>query len=148
MANQTLIAIPAKFDNFFQVRTVLLKLVENLDIVLGFRGSDSYASVNALGVVQAQIQQQLTTLNQLISQEVMAQIDANQQIVTDSLEEITVRLDDIQAATPVTALTYVAPAISAAYVQAEVQAIANNLQIVATKVNQILTVLVAAEITA
>lgn len=55
MAKQSLISIPTSFRDLSQARRVILKLVEELDKVLGFRGAGTIASIESVTVVTKKV---------------------------------------------------------------------------------------------
>lgn len=136
MPNSTLVSVPAKFDDLKQLRVFVVKLIEKLDIVLGYRGSAGYETA---GTAESLTTITLNTLNEAIS-EVEQTIDSLTAIIED-LSEVTYKSE-----TAIIDLSYTAPTISATYSQAEVQGIADDVATVADKVDELLAALRTVEI--
>ena len=61
--NESIIAVPITVEQKGQVRQFLVRLVEKLDIVLGYRGNDPYVTISQL---QSASSEGLTQLEQTI----------------------------------------------------------------------------------
>jgi len=66
MANQTLIQVPTNVGEPEELQRFLQHLIEELDIVLGYRGDKQYASQEDLSTVVTQLQASVTTLQEEI----------------------------------------------------------------------------------
>lgn len=138
MANETLVNVPTKFEDFKQVRAFAVKLIEKLDTVLGFRGSVGYEEA---GTAEALTEQTLASLAETVEEF---------EVVLDAIrEEILATQDSInqyKTTTVIADINYTAPTVSAGYVQAEAQGVANAVEAVSDKLDVLLAVLRAVEI--
>lgn len=140
MANQTLVTVPTKFEEFKQVRAFAVKLVEKLDLVLGFRGSAGYEEA---GTAQALVETTLVSLAQDFD-EFETVIDA----VRRDISALQSGVNSYKTTTSIADTTYTAPTVSATYTQSEVQDIVDTLEIVSDKFDSLLAVLRSVEIIA
>lgn len=138
MANQTIISVPTKFEEFKQVRAFAIKLVEQLDIVLGYRGNDGYQTeTDAADTTELTLTSIAATAFALEAEldAVVARIDATENDI-----------NTIQQGTSISDTSYTAPTRSAGYVQAEAQGVADDLETVSDKLDTLLGVLRSAGI--
>ena len=145
MANQTIIGIPANFENFKQVRSFAVRLIEKLDIVLGYRGNTGYEETGTAETLVSSLQ---ASLDQ-VAEEAVAAVDSLTAAISEvqtSITDLTTLIEQIQAGTAITDLSYTAPTISGTYVQAEVQGLANDINAVSDKVDELLAILRTADI--
>lgn len=89
--NETIIQVPAELNEPIQVRKFLLKLVEKLDIVLGFRGQDPYvtatdlkASAEILANLPSIVKSITTDINE--AQKDITTLQSEQENLSDSFE--------------------------------------------------------------
>jgi len=135
MPNQTLVAIPPKIDNPKDLRTFLIRLVERLDVVLGFRGNEGYSTIEQSANLAGQIKEVRDNLATAVKD-----LDSRVTSNTDAIDTLT-------PGTEVASLSLTAVAPSASYTQSEAEEVANQVKAVADKVDEILTVLNSATIT-
>ena len=136
MSNQTLVSIPSKFENFKQIRQFAVRLVEKLDVVLGFRSTTGYETAGTAEAYAA-------TIIDLISQNTLA-IDAvvdSVEAVQSSIDDLVAAIDSMRLAVAISDLAYTAPTISAVYNQSQVQGLATNLEAVSDKLDTVMAVL-------
>jgi hypothetical protein len=158
MPNQTLIAIPLDITNPLATRQFLVKLVEKLDIVFGFRGGNSYVSTSQLvglaGTVNTEdntLSGQLTALEAALVAYIDTQIASTATdiaLVNTELDALTIVVEDLKSATTIVNTTWTTPTVSATYVQAEAQNVATQLGLAIGKMNTLLATLRATEIIA
>jgi len=138
MANQTIVSVPTKFQEFKQVRAFAVKLVEQLDLVLGYRGAVGYEEA---GTAEQLTQQTLASLSEAVS-DFESALDA----IRDDLNVIRDSIVSYQSGVTITDIAYTAPTISGAYVQAEVQAIADEVETVGATLDSLFAALRAVNI--
>lgn len=138
MANSTLVNVPTRFEDFKQVRAFAVKLIEKLDVVLGYRGTVGYEEA---GTAEALTQVTLTSLAETV-EEFEQVLDAFREDLTGTATDI----DQYKTTTAIADTSYTAPTVSGTYVQAEVQGIADNLETVSDKLDTLLGVLRSVEI--
>ena len=134
MPNETLIAVPIKLDNPRELRLFLAKLVEKLDVVLGYRGDSGYVTSDQF---QADLQQfggQTSTLAERVEQLENAVATAQEQ------------LEQVLAAATVAEIEAVSRTAAATYDQSNVQDIADDVKTVADKVDELIGILTTAGI--
>ena len=145
MPNQTIISVPTNFEDFKQVRNFTARFVEKLDILFGFRSSEGY---ELAGTAESFA----TTLSSLI-----AEVNRVATVAEDSLnsttEELSLSLDTqqetistIQQGTFIADLSYSVRTMPAAYSQSTEQDLANDVKLVADKLDSVLAVLRSAGI--
>lgn len=130
--------MPTKFENFKQVRAFAVKLIEKLDIVLGYRGTVGYEEA---GTAAALTQVTLESLAETVDEFELA-LDALREEINTLREDI----NQYKTTTAIADTTYTAPTISATYNQAEVQGIADTVETVSDKLDTLLGVLRSVEI--
>ncbi len=89
--NETIIQVPAELGEPIQLRKFLLKLVENLDIILGFRGQDPYVTSKDLkssSDVLANLPSTVDTVNADVVQikKDISTLQSEQEELADSLD--------------------------------------------------------------
>jgi predicted Rossmann fold nucleotide-binding protein DprA/Smf involved in DNA uptake len=135
---QSFISVPADFKNMEELRYFLVRLVVELDELIGNRGDDSAALSSNVDEAVVQLDRRITSQNTTLqayanSQATNAVTTANDytdnqlQAFAESLEQ-TVEVD----------LDYTPVAASVTYEQAEVQQIADDVGTVANKIDAIL----------
>ena len=137
MSNQTLIAIPITLEEPQALRQFLVKLVEKIDVVFGYRGGDSFVSSSQL----------------LSSAEVLANSDLT---TTSTLTQLLLALETallaeinaLKSTTVVDDLSWSKPTVTDPPTQAEVQLIADQADDNVNKINELLAVLRATEVIA
>lgn len=149
MANQTLVSLPPKIDNFDQLKLFLAQLIEKLDIVLGYRGSDKYASVADLAALNLnELQQQVTdaiaAIETLDGQ--VVELQAADVALQEVDAELTGRLDVVQAETAIVDIAYAGVTVAALYSQAQVQGIDDQLKATSDKLDSLLAILRTAKV--
>lgn len=138
MANETLVNVPTRFEDFKQVRTFAVKLIEKLDIVLGYRGTVGYEEA---GTAEALTEITLDSLAETVD-EFENELDA----FREDLNTLTEIVNQYKTTTSIADTSYTAPTVSATYTQAEVQGIADSLETVSDKLDTLLGVLRSVEI--
>lgn len=138
MANETLVSMPTRFDDFKQVRAFAVKLIEKLDIVLGYRGTVGYEEA---GTAEALTEVTLTSLAETV-EEFEQVLDAFREDLTGLSDGV----NQYKTATAIADTSYTAPTVSGTYVQAEVQGIADSLETVSDKLDTLLGALRSVEI--
>lgn len=149
MANQTIISVPTNFADFKQIRTFVIRLIEQLDIVLGYRGNSGYEVSGTASTLLADVVSENTEQQLKFGTELSTLTDALNQFIiatNEAFEEVNDTLDTIQQGTVIADLSYTAPTISATYDQSEVQGLADQLQVTSDKLDSLLAVLRTAEI--
>jgi hypothetical protein len=138
MANETLVSMPTKFEDFRQVRAFAVKLVEQLDIVLGYRGTVGYEQAGTASTLTKTTLASLTETADEFSQ-VLDEFREELVAITESIEQYKTGLS-------IADTSYTAPTISVLYVPAEVQGIADSLESVSDKLDSLLAALRGVEI--
>lgn len=149
MANQTIISVPTNFADFKQIRTFVIRLIEQLDIVLGYRGNSGYEVSGTASTLLADVVSENTEQQLKFGTELSTLTDALNQFIiatNEAFEEVNDTLDTIQQGTIIADLSYTAPTVSATYNQSEVQGLADQLQVTSDKLDSLLAVLRTAEI--
>ena len=144
MINQTLVGIPANFENFKQIRIFLLRLIERLDIVLGYRSTEGYASAAEVTSVITATKEDLITLKEATEQSldsIDTLLETLETTLSDLSDAFNTFVEVIQAGTVITDINYTAPTIGATYSQAEVQGVADSVEDVSDKVDELLNIL-------
>lgn len=86
--NETIIAVPTTVEQQGQTRQFLVRLVEKLDIVLGYRGGDPYVSISQLQSTEATSAANLTKLEQAVLKIVTDLLSSNSEVITSLIESI------------------------------------------------------------
>ena len=86
--NESIVAVPITVEQRGQLRQFLVRLVEQLDIVLGYRGNDPYVSLSQLQSVSTLASDDLTRLEQTVLDIITALFTENNDIVTNLLAGI------------------------------------------------------------
>ena len=129
MSNQTLIAVPTNLDNGRELRLFLTRLVEKLDVILGYRGSETFTSNPQFAQDLHQFSAQTNTIANRLTQ------------TETTLAEAIQALDEIQTAQTIDTLVLTLISASATYDQANIQAIADAVKETGDKVDAIIGVL-------
>lgn len=134
MPNETLIAVPHKLENPREFRLFLVKLVEKIDVVLGYRGDSGYVTneqfqsdLEQFGGQTATVAERLATAEETLSEV--------QQTLGQLLSVATI--DELNSST-ITA--------TASYDQSNVQTIADEVKTVADKIDEVIAALTDAGI--
>lgn len=146
--NETIVAVPLSVENPGQTRQFLLRLVEKLDIVLGYRGEDPYVSISQLQDVQNNASSGLTQLEQTIIDTINENSEAVAAVLTTTSEQNTQAIESLKSSSSVSNADDSTQTISAAYTQIEVQNIQDQVVDVASKLNSLLAALRGTEIIA
>lgn len=143
MVNETLIQIPIDLNDPKRLSIFLKRLVEKLDIVLGFRGSDKYVAQSELDTTNNAVSGAMLTLSQVqdLLEATILRLDEELAELTETVTDNTDRLDTIQDGTTVADLSYTAITASAGYVQSEAQAVADQLETTSDRLDALLAVL-------
>lgn len=139
MANkQSFISVPTDFKNMEELRYFLVRLVVQLDELIGNRGEDSAAlSSNvdeAIVQLDKRITSQNTTLQAYANNQASTAVTTANNYTDTALQTFADNLKQAEEAD----LDYIPVATSATYEQAEVQQIADDVGTVANKVDAIL----------
>ena len=140
--NQTIIAVPITVEQSGQTRQFLVRLVEQLDIVLGFRGGDPYVSLSQLQ--QSQLSG-LTTLEQTILT-VITRLLTESSVITDQLlvgllEATNEAIDALKSPDVISDNDTTSQTVGGSYSQTQVKAIADQTAANAVDFNNLLTAL-------
>jgi len=144
-ANESIIAVPITVEQPGQTRQFLVRLVEQLDIVLGNRGGDPYVS-------SSQLTDGLTVLEKTVLdvlQKLLAAGDLiTEELLTALLKQAEETIDGLKSTEVINNANVASQVISGTPTQAEVQAL--NDQVVANAVtyNTLLEALRGTEIIA
>ena len=136
--NETLMAVPLNVEEAGETRKFLVKLIEKVDVILGYRGSDPYVSSSGLTSIT---QSGLTTLENSIGQS----LDAAIEFLTEAREEA---INALKSDTFIDDADDSTQTISSPPTQAEVQSIQDQVVEIAEQLNKLLAVLRDAEIIA
>lgn len=151
-SNETLIAIPLELEDFQTTKQFLVRLVEKLDIILGYRGGDSFVSTSQLlaGLIAIKDFDDNTLIGLLLALEA-----ATIQFVEDSVAELKILVDtnvddiaNLKSATTIVDTAWSEPTASAGYVQNEAQTVIDQVEDNTNKINELLAILRATEIIA
>jgi ElaB/YqjD/DUF883 family membrane-anchored ribosome-binding protein len=138
MANETLVPLPTKFKDFKQIRTFLVKLIEKLDVILGYRGNSGYESASS---ATATNELTLAALSEAL-EDLSKEFDA----VDSKVNTISEDTDQYKSGVAVIDLSYTAPTASAVYDQAELQGVMDQLQTTSERFDELLSALRGVEI--
>lgn len=140
MSNQTLVQIPLDTTTDPErLRIFLLRLIEKLDVVLGYRGNDGYVSQSELARTDQEINIADLTLIGL-AQEIQRLFEittANTEAISDNSDNI----EEIQQGTSVADLSFTQVTPSAGYVQSEAQDVADQAKNAGDKIDELLAIL-------
>lgn len=150
--NETLIGVPLNVEKAGQTRTFLVRLVEKLDVVLGYRGDDPYVPLSQLQSESATNTENLTQLEQTILTVLTNALNSNSEVTVGLIsalaEETNAAIDDLKSSSTVSDADETTQTVSATYTQAEVQSIQDQVVDVATQLNALLAALRGTEIIA
>jgi len=140
MANSSLIGVPTDFKDLGQIRIFLMRLIEKLDVILGLRASSKYISAKDLAGATLVTSSALEDLKELLE----LQITALEKELTSTEDRVDDLDDRLSTGITITPVSYVAPTVDVAYVQSEVQGIADSLEDVADTLDTLIGALVTA----
>lgn len=147
--NESMVAVPLNVEEAGETRKFLLRLVEKLDIVFGYRGNDPFVTVSQLN---STTEGGLTQLEKTILAVITALVNDNSSILNELIttlsDETTDAIDALKSSTTVDDADDSTQVLSAGYVQAEVQSIQDQVVDVATQLNELLAALRATGIIA
>ena len=146
--NQTLIAIPINLEEPLALRQFLIKLVEKIDVVFGYRGGDSFVSTSQLLNSTEALASSDLGINSTLTQLLLALETAILAVITELDEELSTKIDNLKSPTTVNNLSWSKPTVTNPPTQAEVQLIADQADDNVNKINELLAVLRATEIIA
>jgi hypothetical protein len=148
--NETIIAVPITIEERGQLRQFLVRLVEKLDIVLGYRGDDPYVSISQLQTKASS--DELTQLEQTVLNIVTQLFATNDEAVAILLagivNETSSTIDSLKSASTISDNDTSTQTISNPPTQAEVQSIQDQVVANAGDFNSLLTALRGTEIIA
>jgi len=138
--NESIIAVPPTVEETGQTRQFLVRLVEQIDIVLGRRGGDPYVSASDL----LKTNSELSTLEKqvlAIVESALSADSATSELIAGILEEATAQIDALKSPDTIvdantTPLTYSGPPTKAEVEALDAREVAN-----AEKFNNLLTAL-------
>jgi hypothetical protein len=133
--NETIIAVPTTVEAPGQTRQFLVRLVEKLDIVLGYRGNDPYVSAADL---QSATDANLTALEKTVLSIVTQVITENIDTISD---EIVDSINALKSNSTVADADDSTQVITNPPTQTEVQNIQNQVVANATSLNDLLIAL-------
>lgn len=96
MSNQTLLQVPTDVGDAETLKRFLDRLVERLDIILGYRGDAAYATEEQLTALQSQTEEQTQTLA-VAAEEAKVVFEQQIQQLVDELSTQLDRLEDLVA---------------------------------------------------
>lgn len=141
--NETIIAVPITIEERGQLRQFLVRLVEKLDIVLGYRGDDPYVSISQLQTKASS--DELTQLEQTVLDIVTQLFATNDEAVAILLAGIVTEtgsaIDDLKSASTISDNDESTQTITNPPTQAEVQSIQDQVVANAGDFNDLLTAL-------
>ena len=150
--NETIVAVPITVEERGQLRQFLVRLVEKLDIILGYRGNDPYVSISQLQSASATADEGLTKLEQTVLTIITGLFNENSEVVTGLLEGIVSgtsdAIDELKSPNTVSDNDNTTQVISNPPTQVQVQAIQDQVVANANDFNSLLTALRATEIIA
>jgi hypothetical protein len=144
MANSSLIGVPTDFRDLSQVKLFLVKLIEKLDVILGFRSDEKYVSRKDLVGTSVTVAEALTELKELLELQITG-LTSELSSTEESLNALDSRLSTGIVIVPV---SYSAPSVNGTYNQAQIQSIADSLEVVSVAVDSIIGALTSAGIIA
>lgn len=127
MANQTIAQLPVQAKSFEDLRPFLIRLVEKLDILFGYRGDTTYATEDEI----LKISELLTSATGSLEQAINLALVASKEYTDEEIAELKQE--------PETTLDYTARTISEEFDQIELQALADDVASIAAKVDSIIT---------
>lgn len=133
--NESIMAVPATVEQPGQTRQFLVRLVEKLDIVLGYRGNDPYVSASQL---QNTTDTSLTALEKTVLNIVTQLLSDNIDTLTSDISESIEALKSTDTVTDADDSTQV---ISNPPTQVQVQNIQDQVETNAVRFNDLLTIL-------
>lgn len=143
--NETLIGIPHELRDLSAVRVFLIRLVEKLDAVLGYRGDAAYVSQSDIDAGTETV----SVFLQGIISAVTAELSQSQSLAAENSRAYTdEQIATLKSSTSVIDLSLLLPTISDPPTQAEVQDIVSDLTEIQTQVNALLAELRSVEIIA
>jgi hypothetical protein len=140
--NESIIAVPISVEQQGQTRQFLVRLVEKLDIVLGYRGGDPYVSSSQLNSATSE---GLTQLEKTILEIITNLFTENSEVVTSLLAGIvdntSEAIDSLKSDSVISDNDESTQVISDPPTQAEVQAIQDQVVANADDFNNLLLAL-------
>lgn len=127
MANQTIAQLPVQAKSFEDLRPFLIRLVEKLDTLFGYRGDTTYATEDEV----LKISELLISATGSLEQAINLALAAAKEYTDEEIEELKQE--------PETTLDYTARTISEEFDQIELQALADDVASIAAKVDSIIT---------
>ena len=143
--NETIVAVPITVEQQGQTRQFLVRLVEKLDIVLGYRGNDPYVSISQL---QSESEAGLTQLEKTILDIITQLFSDNSEVITALLISADTAIESLKSSSTINDSSTATQTISNPPTQAEVQSIQNQVVANANDFNDLLTALRGTEIIA
>lgn len=144
--NESIIAVPVGVEQPGQLRQFLVRLVEQIDIVIGRRGGDPYVPESKLNSTTLA---GLSTLEQTILDIITSLFTTNNEtaeelaivIAASTLDTITTAIEALKSPSTISNANTATTTASASYVQAEAQAVADQVATNAVRFNSLLTAL-------
>lgn len=128
--NETVIAVPITVEQKGQTRQFLVRLVEKLDIVLGYRGGDPYATTS-----------NLTQLEQIVLSVIERLFELDTSLADSLLSSTTNAIEELQSDEVIADADITTQTISDPPTQAEVSNLASQVASNATTYNDLLNAL-------
>lgn len=151
-ANESIIAVPINVEQPNQTRQFLVRLVEKLDIVLGYRGGDPYVSLSQLSSTASSTNENLTQLEKTVLSVITALLSENSEVLTDLITGVITgteeAIDGLKSASAIGDNDVTTQTISNPPTQAEVQSIQDQVVANGTDFNDLLIALRATGIIA
>jgi hypothetical protein len=146
--NQTIIGIPLNVERAGETRKFLIRLVEKLDVVFGYRGNSPYATISQLQNVSSTAGQNLTQLEQIILNTITENISTVNQALQQANEDASDAVSALKSSSTVANASNATQTITSPPTQAEVQNIQDQVKNVADQLNALLAALRGTEIIA
>lgn len=128
--NETVIAVPITVEQKGQTRQFLVRLVEKLDIVLGYRGGDPYATTS-----------NLTQLEQIVLSVIERLFELDTSLADSLLSSTANAIEELQSDEVIADADITTQTISDPPTQAEVSNLASQVASNATTYNDLLNAL-------
>jgi hypothetical protein len=151
-ANETIVAVPTNVEQQGELRKFLVRLVEKLDIVFGYRGNDPYVSISQLQDASAANATSLTKLEETVLGIIQQLLSENSEVVTQLVEALSESTDEsiesLKSSATITDADDSGPTLTTPPTQSELQDMQDQIATNAIRFNDLLDALRATEIIA
>jgi hypothetical protein len=135
--NESIIAVPVGVEKPGQTRQFLVRLVEQLDLVIGTRGGDPYVPESRLNETTAE----LTKLELAILQIVEGLLTVDGELALEILEQVNLAIEALKSDSSIANASVAVQSVSAPPTKSEVEAIDAKVVGNAQSYNSLLTAL-------